>query len=267
MLRNAVLSVVRQTFHDRRIIIVDDGSTDDTNANIKDLLEKYRFIKYYQNQCNEGVSKARNTGILFSRESKYIAFLDSDDIWKKRKLEIQIGQMVQKGHLISYTNEDWIKDGKYKNQSKAHHKFTGDIFANSLKLCMVSPSSVVFERKVFDKIGYFDENLKVAEDYDLFIRASIYYDFLFIDKNLVIKHGGHSDQLSVSRQVLDSFRVRSLEKVYNNYFDDLSRDRISLLKKEILIKSEIISKGAFKRMRNKFGMYYLIKAMKYGLLS
>lgn len=263
MLREALKSVLKQTYQNREIIVVDDGSTDDTYIYNQDIINKYRFIRYYRHNRNEGVSKARNTGISLSK-GEYIAFLDSDDKWRKRKLEIQYMHHLNSPYSISYTNERWIKDNTFKNQSKAHRKFSGNIFSNALKLCMVSPSSIMCRRAVFHRIGLFDESLPVAEDYDLFIRASIYYDFLFIDNPLVIKYGGHKGQLSRSRKILDIYRIRSLEKIYHSYYSDLSDERKSLLKNEIIYKSNIISNGAFKRSNYALGLYYFLKAIKYG---
>lgn len=263
-LRQALLSVVRQTFHDREIIIIDDGSTDDSYSQVSDIVRKYNFIHYERTENNLGVSSARNRGVLLSK-GKYTAFLDSDDIWRKKKLEIQMNHILGSPYKICYTNERWIRNGLFVNQNKSHRKYTGDIFPSALKICMVSPSSVLFERSVFDRIGLFDEELPVAEDYDLFIRASIFYRFLFINNPLVIKYGGHSDQLSRSEKIMDAWRIKALENIYITHCHDLSYERKLLMRSEIMKKSLIISKGALKRMNRNAGLGYLIKAVKYGL--
>lgn len=263
-LRKALLSVIKQTLHDREIIIVDDGSTDNTRDNIGDLLDRYPFITYIFSSANMGVSWARNKG-MESASGRYIAFLDSDDSWRKRKLEIQISRMQESRYKISYTNERWIMSGDFKNQGKLHRKFTGDIFPHAIKLCMVSPSSVVFEKGVFEKTGGFDLSLPVAEDYDMFIRASIYYDFLYVDNPLVIKNGGHGDQLSRSRGLMDVYRIISLENICRTLSKDLSVRRMAMLKQEIAKKAAIVSNGAYKRGRNNLGLLYLLKSVKYSI--
>ncbi len=264
LLREAVLSVIRQTLQDREIIIVDDGSTDNTCDHIRDLIDRYRFIRYISLPVNKGVSHARNTGISNSC-GEYLAFLDSDDSWRKRKLEIQLKEMVSSRFKISYTNERWIMNGSFKNQGRRHKKFTGDIFSHAIRLCMVSPSSVMFERSVFEKAGCFNEDLPVAEDYEMFIRASIFYEFLYVDNPLVIKYGGHDDQLSRSKSMMDTYRIKALENIFRQYKKDLSQDRELLLLQEIIRKSNIVSNGAYKRRNNALGLMYLLKSLKYQL--
>ncbi|MBU0650624.1 glycosyltransferase, partial [bacterium] len=128
----------------------------------------------YHYQKNSGVSSARNKGILLSK-GKYLAFLDSDDEWKKNKLKKQIEFFKENPALkICQTDEEWIRNGKWINQKKIHQKKSGWIFEPSLELCLISPSSVIIHKDIFDHIGLFDETLMACEDYDLWLRITLH---------------------------------------------------------------------------------------------
>ncbi len=94
-----------------------------------------------------------------------------------------------------------------------HAKFSGWIFEKCLPLCIISPSSAVMRKTLFSKVGLFDEALPVCEDYDLWLRVSARFPIFFIDKKLIIKRGGHPDQLSNRSWGNDRFRVIALEKL------------------------------------------------------
>jgi glycosyltransferase involved in cell wall biosynthesis len=168
-LMRALHSVMKQTFRDYEIIVVDDGSNDDT---YQALTSYMTMIQYVRKQVNQGVSAARNSGIRRA-SAPWIALLDSDDYWLKDKLSVQM-QYIERnpGTLVCQTEEIWIRDGSRVNPRTRHKKPSGDIFDRSLKLCLVSPSSVVLKRSLFDEIGLFDETLPVAEDYDMWLRIS-----------------------------------------------------------------------------------------------
>lgn len=237
----AIESVLAQTFKDFELIVVDDGSTDSTAQ----VLAKYRDRITYLYQENKGPSAARNLGIK-NANGAYVCFLDSDDLWHKDKLKIQLNAINHNPDIkICYTNEIWIRNGIRVNQKKIHQKYSGWIFQKCLPLCIISPSSVLINREVFDKIGLFDEDLIVCEDYDFWLRASIYYPITFIDKSLIIKYGGHQDQLSQKFWGMDRFRIIAIEKVLadKNLKRQDRKAAIETLKK----KCTIIANGCFKR--------------------
>jgi len=188
-LREAVLSVLTQDYRDKEIIVVDDGSTDNSFEEVRGLDVRYVWKR------NGGISSARNMGIAVSK-GDYLAFLDVDDLWKKGKLSEQMGRMVENSNPVSYTDEIWIRNGKWFNQRQRHKKYSGYIFEQCLPLCIISPSSVVVKKEVFDDVGFFDESLPVCEDYDMWLRITSKYPVLFVDKPLIVKRGGHEDQLS-----------------------------------------------------------------------
>ena len=242
LLKRAINSVIKQTITPKEIIIVDNGSTDQTYQMVSSLFPE---INYFIEK-KRGVSAARNKGILESK-SKWIAFLDSDDAWKPTKLEKQMEYSVfnQDKYRIIHTDENWYRNKKFLNQLKKHKKSGGNIFKNSLQLCCISPSSVVLKKQIFDDYGLFDENLEVCEDYDMWIRITAKEEVGFLDSPLVLKYGGHSDQLSKKFWGMDRFRIKSLEKNLKNEHFSKSQ-KINVLD-TLVEKLTIVSDGALKR--------------------
>ncbi|HEY0725137.1 MAG TPA: glycosyltransferase family A protein, partial [Pyrinomonadaceae bacterium] len=199
-----------QTFPAFELIVVDDSSTDAT------ALELAKFgsqLRYFKMPDRSGVSAARNLGVRQSH-SRLIAFLDSDDLWRPDKLKIQAGYMDNHTEVqICQTDELWIRRGVRVNPQIKHRKRSGNIFELSLELCLISPSAVMMTRQLFDRIGGFDESLPVCEDYDLWLRIARDYPVPLIAQPLVIKHGGHADQLSHSIWGMDRYRVMALQKL------------------------------------------------------
>lgn len=238
----AVDSVLFQTFRDFELIVVDDGSEDDTAAILAGYDADIRVIR----QPNAGVSAARNAGVR-AAGGEFIAFLDSDDYWLPEKLHIQIAYFnTHPETAICQTEEIWIRNGKRVNPKKVHKKPSGRIFRASLALCLVSPSAVMLRRELFDEIGGFDETLPACEDYDLWLRISARYPVCLIDTPLIIKTGGHADQLS--RMVgLDRYRIQSIEKLLGD--GELTSLRRAAAVEMLVKKATIYASGCRKRGR------------------
>lgn len=239
-LKEAVLSVLDQDYQDKEIIIIDDGSTDGSFEEVR------KFPLRYVWKQNGGISSARNMGIGVSN-GEFIAFLDVDDLWKKGKLTKQVQTMIENQIDISYTDEIWIRNGERLNQRGRHRKYSGLIFERCLPLCIISPSSVVIKRNVFDEVGLFDEDLPVCEDYDMWLRITSRYPVLFIDKLFIIKRGGHQDQLSRAYEAIDRFRIQSLTKIIQS--NTLSTKMRTAALNELKKKCRIYAMGAKKRGR------------------
>lgn len=236
-LKRALESVYSQSYHAKEIIVVDDGSTDNTNL----IKKQFPKIKYIYQQ-NRGVSHARNTGIK-NATRQWIAFLDSDDEWHVEKLQKQVALHKNNPEiLISYTDELWIRDGKELKVPKKYKKYAGEIFDKCLGHCIIAPSSSLVHKNLFDSVGIFDENLEVCEDYDLWLRIAFREKIGLVDEKLIVKYAGHDNQLSFKHWGMDRFRVQALEKLLHV----LSSDLVMRVKKELVKKYTLLLKGAIK---------------------
>jgi len=205
--KRAIESVVAQTLQPKEIIVVDDGSTDNTKQLQKDCPQ----IKYIYRE-NRGVSSARNLGIKHA-QCKWIAFLDSDDTWHKEKLAKQVAfHKNNPDILFSYTAEKWIRDGKVVQIPKKYKKIGKDIFAENIEYCNIAPSSVLLHKKILQKVGSFDENFTACEDYELWLRIMLEFDVGLVNEQLITKYAGHGNQLGFAKG-LEGLRIKALEKL------------------------------------------------------
>lgn len=250
IVKEAIESVLAQDYRDFELIVVDDGSTDNTD----DILNSYRGDIMVFRQENQGVSAARNRG-LAEASGRFIAFLDSDDLWLSQKLFRQVEFFNKNPDAqICQTEETWIRKGVRVNPKKRHKKPWGMIFEPSLSLCLVSPSAVMIRRSLFEEVGGFDETLPACEDYDLWLRISCRYPVYLIETPLIIKRGGHNDQLSASSG-LDKFRIKSLNKIIES--DLLSKTQYEAAVKTLKQKCMIYAAGCRKRGREDEALYYM----------
>ena len=257
-LGETLCSVFNQTYQDFELIVVDDGSTDDTSKMIQSFPDvRYVFIKE-----NRGVSRARNEGLAYAK-GRYICFLDSDDLWNKRKLQTQVQWMEENIDCqVCYTDEIWIRKGVRVNPMNKHRKYSGDIFRHCLSLCIVSLSSAMLRTGLFDQIGNFDESLPACEDYDLWLRIAMEYTFHLIEEPLIIKHGGHADQLSQKYWGMDRFRVAALKKLLDH--NALKGERLRLTRFALVEKCSVLIKGFVKRGKKEDELRYRALIEKYG---
>nr|MBF0223133.1 glycosyltransferase [Desulfobulbaceae bacterium] len=250
-LKDAIDSVLGQTYPNIDLIVVDDGSTDQT----KEVVKKYDRRLTYVCQANKGVAAARNRGITES-SNMYIAFLDSDDRFERRKIEIQVAAMQENPCcLVSHTQEKWFRRGQFLNQKKRHRKESGYLFSRCLELCVIGMSTVMVRREFFSKVGYFDETMPCCEDYDLWLRASVSLPFLLIDQPLTIKNGGRPDQLSVQHRVgMDAYRIGAIMRLIDS--SALSEEQLRQARKELIEKSTILGNGCLKHGKTAEASYY-----------
>ncbi|HLD44912.1 MAG TPA: glycosyltransferase, partial [bacterium] len=206
----AVDSVLRQSHRAFELLVVDDGSTDNTRewlALYNDPRLRYHCIPH------AGVATARNAGAK-EASGEWLCFLDSDDLWHKNKLAEQSRFHTAYPHfLLSQTDDVWIRNSERVNKMKKHSVRAGNLFRQSLRLCLICCSSVMIQKELFMATGGFDETLPTCEDYDLWLRLLSKHEVGFINKELVTKFGGHQDQLSKSFPVMDRYRIYALEKL------------------------------------------------------
>ncbi len=222
------------------LLVIDDGSMDTTPEIVRAFGDDLKYVF----QQHRGVSAARNRGLELAR-GDYIAFLDSDDLWKKEKTGVQLSFMKAFPEaMVCCTEETWLRRGRFVNPQKKHRKYSGWIFDKVLPLCLLSLSSALFRRELFEELGKFDEELPACEDYDLSIRIAAKYPIHLLPRPLTVKRGGHADQLSRKYWGMDRFRVKALEKALQL---DLTSQQEQFVRQELVRKYRILAAGYEKR--------------------
>lgn len=243
--REAILSVLGQSACPEEVIVVDDGSDDDTASVVEEFGQRVKLLRC----AHGGVSAARNMGIRESR-GRWLAFLDSDDLWLPEKLSAQLAFVENsRGFRILQTEEIWVRNGRRVNPRRYHEKPEGHCFEKLLDRCLVSPSAVMVERSLIDEVGWFDERLPACEDYDLWLRIGCRHPIGLIKEPLVIKRGGHQDQLSATVSSLDRFRILALEKILLS--GRLTRVQAGQVFRVLVRKCLVYGEGCRKRGREK----------------
>lgn len=225
----AIESVLGQTFQDFEVIVVDDGSTDDTRQRIEHYLPRIEYI----HQKNAGPAAARNTGIAASK-GEYVAFLDSDDLWLPNKLRLQVEFMDSNpqcgmvfADLCRFKGDQIVCPSFFREREgqdasgDMFNKLISEDFFHFLRHIMyfIVTSTVLLRREVFDKVGTFDESLPVTEDYDMWLRIARRYSIGAMDVCLV-KYRVHDASLSWTRATLYmDMLIRILEKQYKALLD------------------------------------------------
>lgn len=251
LVERAIKSVLRQTFEDFELIVVDDGS-DDTTAEVLDSYGKLLKVVFQEHQ---GVSAARNNGIEHAG-GELVAFLDSDDEWLPEKLSRQVALFDGRNpFFICHTDEIWRRDGRAVLQKAIHRKQGGRFFKRALERCLISPSSVMISKGFLDKVGWFDTELVAAEDYDLWLRITAFYEVDFVPERLVVKHGGHPDQLSVTTPAIDTYRIRAILKILDD--PRLSDEYREAAVRELIRKCGIVYVGCLKKGKIEEAKEYL----------
>jgi glycosyltransferase involved in cell wall biosynthesis len=246
MLREAIKSVLAQTRTTFELIVIDDGSTDNTPAMLEALCHGHSNFRF-ESIAHRGVAAARNRGAELTR-APFIAFLDSDDLWSGEKLARQLDFMRANPALkISQCQEIWIRGERHVNPGKRHLKRGGDLFVESLRTCLVSASAVIMRTELFRALGGFDEAMLAAEDYDLWLRIMLDHEVGLLDQYLLTRRGGRADQLSASTPAIDRFRIFALMKLLAS--DQLNNERRLAVVDVFIEKCGIYSGGLRRRGR------------------
>ncbi len=178
LLKECVESLLAQTYHDIEIIVVDDGSTDDTKETLDSITDKQNRIRYYS-RPHSGVCAARNFG-LEQASGEYIGFFDHDDLWPTDYIETMVKSLKARPDFgVAYSNSTMFGErcGQYRASSRRVSGFiTADLFTGKL---FFLPSAVIFRKNVWNVIRW-DEMLKLGEDFDVFLRISTHTKFIYV---------------------------------------------------------------------------------------
>lgn len=221
---NAIDSVLKQTFTNFELIIVDDGSTDDTQEVIAQRSDsRLRIIK----QTNKGAAAARNLGIK-TAAGKYIAYLDTDNVWHKNFLEIMVGEISD--NILIYSSRNLLlcdaKNGKPKIIARKVDRPAYNP-TELLSRNFIDTNSVLHARSVFKTVGMFDENLKTLEDWDLFTRMAIAFPFKIKHVDQVL-----CDYYFFTSQAFSTVTNTNFENYQASIFDqNVDKDTLALRKK------------------------------------
>jgi len=260
-LKNAINSVSCQIYRHFQLVVVDDGSTDDTADYVQNLNNR-ESLRYLRIPHCSMPGKVRNAGARLAT-GEYLAFLDSDDLWKPEKLARQVAFFEEHPEIrICHIREIWQRGEKIVSQAGQKHRRSGDIFADALKKCIIGPSTVMMRRELFGEFGGFREDLEIAEDYELWLRITAKYPVGYIDEPLVVKRGGHADQLSEKYGQIEIFRIKALHlNLEQGTFEGEQRQ---LAARELVRKCRIYAQGCEKRGKVEEAVHYREIARRYG---
>jgi glycosyltransferase involved in cell wall biosynthesis len=197
LLPKAVRSVLAQTYQDLEIVVIDDASADCTTAAVHRLDDPR--IRYVRHERNRGIAAARNTGVA-NATGRYVAFLDDDDEWLPRKLELQVGILADSPRSIGavYSAFEQVDMATGRRVAVVRPAKSGHILNElCLKNWIGTASTVCLKRECLDEAGPFDEKVTFGEEYDMWIRIAHRYDFKYIDE-ILVRYGVHSVQLSTN---------------------------------------------------------------------
>ena len=225
-LPEAIDSVLAQTYRDCEIIVVDDGSTDDT----PDVLARYGEAILVIRQPNQGRGAARNAGIV-AASGDYIAFLDADDLWLPQKLERQmalfearpqIGWVYSDYRLLAESGPD---TQTFFDRAGLRPPPEGCILPELLSGCITSTITVMARASCFQRVGLFDHSLTRAQDYDMWIRLATQFDAACVDEPLAL-YRQHSGQVTEQTRpcLIEYHTWRMYRKFMREQYPSLSRD-------------------------------------------
>lgn len=252
LIDDAIRSVAEQELpagYDLEVIVVDDGSTDGTDAQIRQWADRDSRVRYLGIGHLGTPGGVRNYGVANAR-GKLLAFLDSDDRWYPGKVISQV-PLHASGARLSHTRERWIRDGREVSQAGQRHQREGDLFQDALTKCIIGPSTVMIDRDIFTELGGFRGDLEVAEDYEFWLRVLCHHPVAYVDEPLTEKRAGGWEQLSERYGQIEGFRIAALgdlvDSAYIRRFRSLEDHYLAV--HELVRKMRVYAQGARKRGR------------------
>lgn len=229
VIRRALHSVLHQTYQSLEVIVVDDGSTDNTEAIVASFNDPR--ILYIRHETKQGAAAARNTGIE-AASADFIAFQDSDDEWLCEKLERQMAIFRQAGANVGvvYTGFLRLENNRASYCPPKNIKKSGNILESLLNGNFVTTQAVVVRKACFQKVGMFDEQLPRLQDWELFIRMAKHYEFICIDEPFLIAF--HS---TTSITADDSLLLVALKTILRKHQDDFVKCEKALSRQYYLL--------------------------------
>lgn len=261
----AINSVLAQGYNNYEIIVVDDGSTDETREVLNGYEDRIRYV--YQN--NAGPAKARNTGIKQAR-GDYITFLDADDLWLPDKLEKQLSFFnIHPQYSLVFTDMQHIVGANvihksYLKEKNYQYLSSGSIYENLLRECFIFTPTVMVKRECLERVGFFNENLRIAEDYDLWLRIADKFQIGFLDQPLVIRNR-HKNNLTEDRYLYIISGIQMMEELYRK--DKGSKRRKKIIEEELGKRYFALGYYFFDLGQQKEAQYNFLKSLKYSIQS
>jgi glycosyltransferase involved in cell wall biosynthesis len=208
----AVDSVLAQSFEELEVIVVDDGSTDQTAEILRSFGEQIRNIR----QEHRGLSAARNTGIRAAR-GQYVAFLDSDDLWLPEKVSLQIARLDAEPEVGLVYCETLLFDDSALATPTLHSDWashpSGRILPWLVRQNVIPSPTPIVRRELFERVGLFDETLSACEDWDMWIRIGRVCEIAYVNQVLA-KYRRHRENMSLDSERLMTNGLRVLEKAF-----------------------------------------------------
>jgi GT2 family glycosyltransferase len=210
----AVTSVLEQTSADLECIVVDDASTDGTEAAVSAIGDAR--LRYLKNTANAGAPASRNRGIREAR-GRYVALLDDDDEWLPEKLDKQLRLFDKTPDCVGliYSGFYYVSGESGKIISTFHPAHKGAVYPDLLKGCILGSPTPLIKKECFEQAGGFDESLPGCQDWDMWLRIAKVCDFEFIAEPLA-RHYVHGSQISADLAAKTAARVQLFEKHYND---------------------------------------------------
>ena len=258
-LPRAIESVLAQTYTELEVVVVNDGSSDQTEEVVQPYLSRIRYIS----QQNKGLPGARNAGIRAST-GEFIALLDADDSWLPHKLEVQLPRFADPAVGIVYSDlaveyADGRTLASYLSQRPLASE--GRIFENYLRSRFLFPSTMVLRRSLFDLCGLFDEQMLACEDIELFARMCLRTEVALVPEPLIIRtEGGHN--LTASRDRIIRYTALAIQKILAQE-PDLSARQRRVLHQQLALQYWWGGYASFKAGRLQEARRELLQALRY----